>query len=903
MLRKMFTRHRRYEELSESIREHLEEKIADLMEGGMTREEAERSARHEFGNVTLIEEQSREVWQWPRLESLWEDVKYALRRLRKTPGFTTIALLTLALGIGANTGIFTLLDAVLLKSLPVPDPEQLFIVKQSDHLADKSRFSYSFFDQIRRQVPDTASIAAMSWPDDFYVVTAKEQPQPTQGQLVSGNYFQVFETYPVLGRLLTPADDEQLGASPVAVISYAYWRREFGADPTVIGRKLEVNYVPVTIVGVAPQGFFGARAGTQPAFWIPLSMQSVVDYHDHYSDFGAQPQKPWIPQANINWLLLVVRVKSPVAVPEMTSVLNQQYRGNLESLMQHLADPEQREAMLRNRLTLELGQRGFANVREQFKQPLLLLMAMAAIVLLITCANIANLLLARAAARQHALALQLSIGAGRTRLIQQMLTECLLLSLGGGVLGIVVAYGCATILPHWASTGNTTIPLNLAPDTRILVFGVIVAVATGVLSGLAPALQSASVDPASVLKTGVLLIAGSAGTRRWSVRKMLVVAQVALSLLLLVGAGMFLQTLENYSRLDPGFDRNHLLNVQIDTHLVNYQTSDFPSLYQRLADRMEAIPGVRSASITSCSLVAGCFDSSDVVVRNGSGRRIARANAQVNSVSLNYFATTGIQLFRGRVFATTDDVSAPKVAIVNQTFAHRYLGDQNPLGLEFSYADDEVNRYQIIGVVMDARVNDIREIAPPIIYFPIVQNLGNIDGLEVRTAADPHWVAAQARQAIADVDPRIPIVNVATLNEEVKDNLTQPRLIARLTAIFGVLALTLACLGLYGVMSFTMQRRTSEVGVRLALGSTRSTVLLLVMRETLLLTGVGVMVGLVMAIVGMRMATSFLFGLSPDDPPTIALATGVLLLASAIAGFVPAWRAAHIEPVQALRTE
>jgi predicted permease len=900
MLKEIFARRRRYEELSESIREHLEEKIAGLMNDGMTREDAEQSARREFGNVTLIEERSREVWQWPTLESLWADTKYAWRRLSKTPGFTIIALLTLALGTGANTGIFTLLDAVLLKSLPVPNPEQLFIVKQSNHAADKSRFPYLFFDHVSRQLPQTASIAAMSWPDDFYVSIAKEQPQLTEGQLVSGNYFQVFETYPVFGRLLTPVDDEKIGGSPVAVISYGYWQRQFGADPAVVGRKLVVNRVPLTIVGVAPQGFFGSRAGTQPAFWMPLSMQSVVGYHDHFSDYGAEPLKPWIPQANINWLLLVMRVRSPAAVPQILTVLDQQYRSNLQSWVQHLSDPEEREAMLRIRLTLEPGQRGFANLKEQFEQPLLLLMAMAAIVLLIACANIANLLLARAAARRHAIAVQLSIGASRTRLIQQMLAECLLLSLGGGVLGIAVAYGCAIVLPRWASTGKTAIPLNLLPDARILAFGVIVAVATGVLFGLAPAFQSASVDPASVLKTS---LAGSDRRRRWPVRKMLVAAQVALSLLLLVGAGMFLQTLKNYSHLDPGFDRDHLLNVQIDTHLVDYQASEFPSLYQRLIDRMEAVPGVRSASITSCSLVAGCLDASDVVVTDGSGRKIVRANAQVNSVSLNYFATTGIQFLRGREFATTDDSSAPRVAIVNQTFAQRYIGNQNPIGLTFSYADNEPNRCQIVGVVSDARVNDIRETAPPVIYFPIEQNAGNIDGLEVRTVADPHWVAAQARQAIADVDPRIPVVNVTTLNEAVKDNLTQPRLIARLTTTFGILALTLACLGLYGVMSYTMQRRTIEVGVRLALGSTRAAVLWLVMRETLLLAGFGAVVGLAMAIAGMRMATSFLFGLSPDDPSIIAMATGLLLLASAVAGFVPAWRATRIEPMKALRSE
>jgi len=902
-LQQLFSRRRRYDELSASIHEHLEEKIADLIDRGMSQEQAEKSARREFGNITQIEERSREVWQWPKLESLWADTKYALRRLRKTPAFTTIALLTLALGIGANTGIFTLLDAVLLKSLPVPNPEQLFIVKQSGHPADKSRFSYPFFDRVGRQLPYAASIAAMGWPDDFYVSLGSEQPQLAQGQLVSGNYFQVFETYPVLGRLLTPADDEKIGGSPVAVISYGYWQRQFGADPAVVGRKLEVNRVPVTIIGVAPQGFFGARAGTQPGFWIPLTMQSVVQYHDHYSDFGAQPLKPWIPQGNINWLLLVVRVKSPAAVPRLMTALNEQYRSSLESLAPYLHDADELQAMQRSHLSLEPGQRGFANLREQFEQPILLLMSMAVIVLLIACANIANLLLARATARRHALAVQLSIGAGRTRLMQQILAECLLLSVGGAVLGIVVAYGCATVLPRWASTSNATIPLNLAPDARVLIFSALIAVATGVLSGLAPALQSASVDPVSILKAGVQSVPGNVRVSRLSVRKMLVIVQVALSLLLLVGAGMFLRTLQNYSMLDPGFDRDHLLNVQIDTHLVNYQIGDLPSLYQRLVNRMEAIPGVRSASITSCSLVAGCFDASDVTVRTSGGQKLARANAQVNSVSPNYFATTGIRLLRGREFATTDDVSAPKVAIVNQAFARHYVGDKNPIGMEFSYVDNEQNRYQIVGFVSDARVNDIREDPPPIIYFPINQNVGNIDGLEVRTMADPQWVAGQARQAIADVDARIPIVNVAPLKEEVQNNLTQPRLIARLTTIFGILALALACLGLYGVMSYLMQRRTSEVGVRLALGSTRPAVLWLVIRETLLLAGFGTVMGLALSIVGMRMVTSFLFGLSPEDPLTIALATALLLLASALAGFVPAWRAAHIEPALALRNE
>ncbi len=899
----LFGKRKLDQELDDELQSHLELAIEENLRRGLSGQEARTMALKEFGGLTQIRESYRVQRGVPLLEIVGQDLGYALRRLSKSPGFTIVALLTLALGIGANTGIFTLLDAVLLKSLPVPDPEQLFIVKQGDHPADKSRFPYRFFDHVHRQLPATAAIAAMAWPDDFYTRTAKEQPQATLGQLVSGNYFQVFETYPVLGRLLTPADDEKLGGSPVTVLSYGYWQLHFAADPNVIGRKLEVNHVPFTIVGVAPRGFFGARAGTAPAFWMPLTMQSGVGYHDHYSEFGAEPQKPWIPQPNLSWLLLVVRVKSPATLPRLMTVLNQQYRSNLESLVQYLRDPDQRQHMLQTRLTLEPGQRGFANLRQQFEQPLVLLMAMAAIVLLIACANIANLLLARAAARQHALAVQLSIGAGRSRIVHQMLAECMLLSIGGAGLGISVAYWCARVLPRWASRGNAAIPLNLTPDARILVFSVVTAIATGLLCGIAPALQSASVDPASVLKAGSKSFNRREGSARWSVRKMLVVAQVGLSLLLLVGAGMFLRTLENYSRLDPGFDRNHLLNVQIDTHLLNYQPAEFPSLYQRLTDRMEAIPGVRSASITTCSLVAGCHDAMDGILTNSNKEKVARVVAQVNTVASNYFTTTGIQLLRGRGFATVDDASAPKVAIVNHAFAQRYVGSRNPIGMEFSGADNSPDRYQIIGIVSDARVNDIRETAPPLIYFPIAQNVGDPDGLELRTAADPHWVAERARQAVTDVDPRIPIVQIIPLNEAVRDNLAQPRLIARLTAIFGILALALACLGIYGVMSYSTQRRTSEIGVRLALGSTRPSVLWLVVRETLVLAAAGVGVGLVLALGGMRMATSFLFGLSPEDPSVIGIAIGLLLLASAVAGFIPAWRAAHIEPVQALRTE
>jgi predicted permease len=369
---------------------------------------------------------------------------------------------------------------------------------------------------------------------------------------------------------------------------------------------------------------------------------------------------------------------------------------------------------------------------------------------------------------------------------------------------------------------------------------------------------------------------------------------------LLVGAGMFVRTLGNYSRLNPGFDRDHLLSVHLDTHMVDYQASDFPSLYERLTSQLEAIPGVRSASVTTCSLVSGCLDSTAIRMADDNSRH---GETQMNNVVPNYFETVGIGLLQGRVFATTDGPAAPKVAIVNQAFARKFLSGGDAVGRRFSYADTPQETFAIVGLVADARVNDIREAAPPVVYLPIAQAPGNIDGLEIRTTADPQWIAPQVRLAVAAVDHRIPIIDIVTLNEEVKNNLTQQRLIARLTSIFGLLALGLACLGLYGVMSYIVERRTSEIGVRLALGSTRSAVLRLVLKETLLLIALGGLIGLALSIAAMHLATSFLFGLSPEDPATIAGALLLLLLVSMAAGYFPAWRAASVDPMQALRTE
>jgi len=835
------------------------------------------------------------------MNSLIQDLRYALRQLRKSPGFTAVGVLTLALGVGANTGIFTLVNAVLLKSLPVQDPEQLFLVSHSGRFAENTRFSYPVFQNMRAAMPESATLAAMTWPADFYASLGSSQPEMVQGQLVSGNYFQTLETYAALGRLLTPDDDRAVGGSPVAVISYGCWERRFGRDEGVVGRKMVVNGMPFDVVGVAAPGFFGARAGTAPDFWLPLTMQSAVHYAQHYSDREAAVlEKPWIPQPDIRWLQFIVRARDRDALPRMATAINQVFLRDLERDAAGIKDPQERQGFLRARLEPEPGSRGLSTLRRSFSKPLLVLMALVGLVLLIACANLANLLLARAAAREHEIAVRLSIGASRVRLVRQTLTECLLLSIFGGLLGIAVAYWCSAIFPKWASSGATPIPLNLAPDARVLIFSTLVALLTGIVFGSAPAVQSTRVEPVRALKARGRRFPGSGGG--WSFKQALVACQVALSLVLLVGAGLFLRTLRNFTELDPGFDREHILTVWLDTHMGGYKQEQLTPLYLRLIERVEATPGVSSASLASCGLAVGCGDSSDIYIP-GVPHTDGETDAQERRVSQDFLRTAGIPLLSGRDFATTDTEKSPPVAIVNQTFVHEFLHDRNPIGQYFGYNATQNHRFQIVGVVRDARVDDITEGASPMIYHALAQDVIDVESLDVRTSGDPARLIPDVRQAVRSVDPNLPIGGVTTAAEELANDLAHQRLIARLTAIFGALALGLACLGLYGVMSYTVARRTSELGIRLALGASRHAVLWLVMRQTLVVIGAGVAMGLLLSFLAGRVFTSLLFGLSPHDPETVLEAAAVLLLVSVASGLKPAWRAAHVNPTESLRAE
>jgi predicted permease len=838
------------------------------------------------------------------MNGLLQDFRYALRQLLKSPGFSVVAVLTLTLGIGANTGIFTLVNAVLLKSLPVQDPGQLVLVRQNDRLAENTRFSYPTFQSMRGALPQSASIAGMTWPADFYANMGNGQPEMVQGQLVTGNYFQTLETHAALGRLLTPDDDRVGGGSPVAVISYGCWERRFGQEPSVLGRKLVVNGMPFEVIGVAAPGFFGAKAGTAPEFWLPVTMQSEVHYANHYDENEtAEMDKPWISQPGIRWLQFIVRVRDREDLPRVATAVNQIFRQDRERSVTGIKDGQERQAYLRARLELEPGGRGLSNLRRSFSQPLLVLMAMVGLVLLIACANLANLLLARGSGRAHEIAIRLSIGASRARLVRQILAECLLLSICGGLLGVAVAYWCSTVFPRWASSGATPIPLNLAPDARVLIFSTLIAVLTGIFFGLAPAMQGTRVEPVYALKASGRGFSGSGEAGKgWSFKQTLVATQVALSLVLLVGAGLFLRTLRNFAALDPGFDRDHILTVWLDTHMAGYKQQRLAPLYQQLIERVEALPGVRSAALSSCGLAIGCGDASDIYLP-GVPHTNGETDSQERRVSQHFLATTGIPLLSGRDFATTDTEKSPAVAIVNQTFVRQFLHDNNPIGQYFGYDAANDHRFEIVGVAQDARVNDITESAPPMIYHSLAQDVIDVESFDVRTFGDPAALMPQIRQAVRSVDPNLPIGDITTVAEELANDLAQQRLIARLTAIFGAIALGLACLGLYGVMSYTVARRTSELGLRLALGASRNAVLWLVLRQTLVVIAVGIGTGLLLSFLAGHTVASMLFGLSPHDPATVLGAAGVLLLVAVGSGLKPAWRAAHVNPTESLRVE
>ncbi|MCI0402319.1 MAG: ABC transporter permease, partial [Acidobacteria bacterium] len=852
-----------------------------------------------------------------RLEDeMFQDLRFGIRLLLKHRVFTAVAVLSLALGVGANTAIFSLINTALLKTLPVKDPQQLVVFMVAGPQGTGTGFNYPLVEQFNRNNHSFTGIIAASTAGRMRLTEpgVGTQIELVQTGRVSGNFFSELGVGAVAGRTLTEDDDKPAGAQPVAVISYNFWKRRFGLDPGVVGRKITLDDFPFTIVGVAPPGFFGFEVGSAPDLWWPIRMTPQV-----------MPGSQALNDSGHRWLFVMARLKPGVSVEQARAEMDAVFRQQLNEIApERVASftPAQRRNYFERNIQLVAGGTGFTWLREQIKQPLLILMTIVGLVLLIACANVANLLLARAAGRRKEIAVRLAIGAGRWRLIRQLLTESLLLAALSGALGLLLAQLGARLLLAYLPKERTA-TFDLTPDAQVLGFTLAVSLLTGILFGLAPALGATRLDLNSSLKDAV---GGGAGRSRLTPHKLLIVTQVALSLFLLVGAGLFVRSLRNLKNLDAGFDRENVVLFSLNTP-GGYTLAQRVNLYQRALERLEALPGARAASLASFSLLSGSGTNSNIVVEGYANQPDEDMDCHRLWVGPKYFATMGIPLLQGRDFSPQElrphgglpadepaasqppqpQPSAPLAAVINQTMARYFFRDESPLGRRFHLQRGPLQDIpiEIIGMVKDAKYYSLREQTPRTFYLSFFQRPreGTAGTMLLRSFANPASTAAAIQRTLQELDPQVHALNLRTMNDVVDRSLMQERFVAQLGSFFSLFALLLASIGLYGVMSYATAWRTREIGIRMALGARAVDVIRLVMRETMLLVGAGVVIGLGAAFAATRLVTSLLFGLSPTDPLTIALAVLLILIVGAVAGYLPARRAARVDPMAALRFE
>jgi predicted permease len=836
------------------------------------------------------------------MSGLWPDLKLALRVFSRTPGFAAIVVLTLALGTGANTAIFSLLDQVMLRLLPVERPDRLVVLSgpgpfqgwsnvQSDTVLP---FSDPMYRGLRDRTPVFSGVLA-HYPTALHV-SIEGQTDNVSGDMVSGTYFEVLGLRPARGRLFTPDDDRIASGHPVVVLGNGFFQSRFGGDPSVVGRTISINDHPMTVIGVAPPGFNGIEVGSVTEVYVPLSMQQEV-------------QPTWGKQLGdwrSRWLMCMARLKDGVSLAQARAAANVVYRQLIEEDLQHIKAPSERQKTLFRQKTLELlpGGHGTSFLRDKSATPLLVLMGMVGLVLLIACANVAGLLLARASARQREIAVRLALGAGRLRLVRQYLVESVTLSLAGGLVGLFLAVWVGEALIRALPYEQAARALSPAPDVRVGLFTLALSVLAGVGFGLLPALRASRADLAPALKSEATAVVGGAGHFR--LRKGLVVSQVALSLLLLIGAGLFTRSLMNLRTLDPGFRVEHLYTFRVDPDLNGYDFTRRVEVFRRIQEEVAAEPGVTSVSAADISLLAGDRSRSTIRVEGYESKEGEDMSPNLNDVAPGFFSTLGIPLVAGRDLRPTDVFQAPRVAVVNEAFAHYFFKNESPIGRRFALAGRTPKGFdiEIVGLARDGKSASLREETRRFIYLPYAQEQ-DVGGLTfyVRSTLDPDTVGTRLRAAVRRVDAMLPVTDLKTMSAQVGESLFVERMTASLSAAFGLLATILAAIGLYGVMSYAVTMRTREIGLRVALGADRRAVLLLVLREVALLAVIGVAIGLPGGYGLGRLVESQLFGLTARDPLTFVLATGALLSTAFVAGLVPAARASRVDPMTALRHE
>ncbi len=909
-------------DVEEELRFHLDLRAAELAaRDGLDAAAARAEALRQFGDLddarryirALDARTETAARRRDLMDELRQDLRHALRGLRRAPGFTLVAVLALALGIGSVTSIATLADAALLRPLPVADPAGLVgfgdpaavgMVSVGPERTDL--YSYPLYADLRARARRVTGLLAVGRAGRLDVAVphaaagaapngspggaagAAPAAEPARGALVSGNYFALLGVPAAAGRTLTEADVRAAGAAPVAVLSDAYWRRRFGRDPAAVGRTLLVNGAPVTVVGVAPRGFDGESVGVAPDLWMPLAMQPLVMRNEDRLRGPAARAT--------GWLMLMGRLAPGATVAQAGAEMTALARQSIADAAGGRLPAEARDA----RVDAYPGGRGFSRIRERFRGPLAILLAATALILLVACANVANLLLARAATRRTEVGLRLALGAGRSRLVRLLLAESVLLGAAAGALGVLVAWWGSAVLLRMAS-GGAPVALAVAPNPRVLGFATALSLATAALVGLVPAARATRVDLATTLRAHARGVTGGAlgGGRRFGVGGTLVAAQVALSLVLLVGAGLLVQSVRNLQRAPLGLDRDRLLMVEVDTRAAGYAGERFRALCRTLAERAARVPGVRAATYSENGIFSGGEGMTNVRVDGFAPRSADDSSAFFDRVGAGYFGAIGARLLRGREFGAGDDANAPRVAVLNATMARFYFGGRDPVG-QFVHVDS--TSLQVVGVVADVTDHDLRAAPARRLDMAAAQahDAGDVV-LAVRTAGDPARAEAAVRRAVLAADPALRVLDAQPLAALMRRSIAEERVVARLAGVAGGMAVVLAALGLYGVLTYAVVRRGSEFGLRLALGARPADVTRLVLRESLTLFAVGAAAGVPAALAAARLVRHQLVGVGVVDAPTLAGALLVLGATAAAAGYRPASRAARGSPQAALR--
>jgi predicted permease len=909
----LFHKDQRNAEMDEELRGYLEAAAAHKVRAGMSEAEAMRAARVEMGSMESVKQKVRSSGWESATESLWQDARYGVRQFLRSPGFSSVALLTLALGIGANTAVFTLVHAVMLKQLPIADPQHLYRIGEGELYCCEwgglqgswGTFDYPFYKHIRDTNPFFERVAAFSGNTPSFNIRrgdTKETAHTITGEYVSGNYFATLGLEPSIGRVIHPSDD-RAAAPAVAVMGYQEWQRDYAGDPSIVGSTFLINGLAVTIVGIAPQDFFGDRFTTYPpALWIPLSQQP------RFEGLGS---KSLLNSSGNAWLYMIGRLR-----PDATPV---QVQSQLSSDLQHWLHAQGRtddaeQKIANQHIQLTAGGTGISPFRSDSKEDLYLLSAASFLVLLIACANLANLLLARSAAREHQTALRMSLGATRWRLIRAALTESLLLSLIGGAAGVLLAYAGAQAIVSIAFRGATYVPVNATPSLPILGFALLLSILTGIVFGAAPAWIGTHADPSNGLRGSIR----SSTTRVSRPQRMLVIAQAALSVVLLAVAGLVTQSLSNLEKADLGFQTKGRLLANINFKAAGYKPEQLAALYDQVQDRLESIPGVRSASVSLNSPQNLCCVTVDISIGGRSESWIGDVDTAFSRVGPHYFETIGTPLLRGRAITRQDTQTSQHVAVVDERFAHRFFPREDPIGKHFGMSQPGHGYdYEIVGVVKNTKYRSPASEPKPMFFLPFTQitqyapsgdqrlETGTLyaQSIQLYATGAPETYEKPLREVVAGIHPDLSLDSVKSYSEQVSVHYNQERLTARLTGLFSLLSLVLASVGLYGVTAYNVTRRTGEIGIRMALGANRRNVVGMVLGGAFSQIGIGLCIGILLALASERALEHQLYGVSRFDPVVLGGAVVILCAGALIAGLVPALRSASIEPMEALRIE